>query len=170
MSVRCASCGVAIGIDADTEASLRSSGSTFYCHAGHPQSFRVKPDPLIAEIEGLNRTIKWQGEALQEAYDEREQLRFEARTCPVCGERRRTRNTMLRHLLDEHVDRLRAALGDLYVLQQDAGELAIDRGKPMTSAELAFREAGQLDVIRQIDRIAGAALEREAATRERTAA
>jgi len=103
VSVRCASCGVPIGIDRETEATLRQTGATFYCHAGHPQSFKTKPDARDREIESLKRTVRWQGEALDEVYAEREELRVERRTCPVCGERRRTRRTMLRHLEDEHL-------------------------------------------------------------------
>lgn len=103
MSVNCYACGVSIGLPEDVERTLRKSGATFYCHAGHAQSFRVKPDERDREIESLKRTARWQEEALEDLYREREELRVERRTCPVCGERRRTRRTMLRHLEDAHV-------------------------------------------------------------------
>lgn len=50
MSVNCYACGVPVNLDPDVERTLRSSGATFYCHAGHAQSFReggggVRLDP-----------------------------------------------------------------------------------------------------------------------------
>lgn len=103
MSVNCYACGVAIELPADVESTLRRTGSTFYCHVGHGQSFRVKPDERDREIESLKRQARWSSETIDDLLREREELRVERRTCPVCGERRRTRRTMLRHLEDAHV-------------------------------------------------------------------
>lgn len=102
MSVNCYACGVPILLAADVEATLRNSGATFYCHAGHAQSFRVGPTKAEREVKRLVGLLEAWIEYHGERCAERDAARKRARTCPLCDEVLRGRGRLGWHLEQVH--------------------------------------------------------------------
>lgn len=102
MSVNCYACGVPVNLDPDVERTLRSSGATFYCHAGHAQSFRVKPTEAEREVKRLEGVLQEWIDLHGDALRQRDDARRRARTCPLCDEVLRARGRLADHLRDAH--------------------------------------------------------------------
>jgi hypothetical protein len=109
VSVRCYSCGTPVEFPPGVEAALRGSGSTFYCHAGHPQHFTQGPTQAerdLAEerrhVAHLKREITYWTDATVDARNALRDARRTARTCPLCGEVFRTRRRLPEHLAQGH--------------------------------------------------------------------
>lgn len=94
-------CGLTITLAAAVEQNLRDSHETFYCPAGHSQSFagKSKLEKRAEEAERMRDRFR---ESWSEALDQVAELRVEARTCPFCSLRLRTKRRMVEHLADEH--------------------------------------------------------------------
>lgn len=115
VSVPCAGCGNPILLNDEVDATLRRTGSTFYCHAGCPNYYPVKRDPGLGAIERqkneerLQRLVEenaalWRAlrkARLEDAARIRE-ARKVARTCPLCQEVFPHRSRVGHHIETQH--------------------------------------------------------------------